>query len=84
MDQTPLSFVINDNKTCDSTGTEEVWCTTGSSGLDKRQCNAQLIIFADGSVLPPLLIFRGEGKHVKIKEKRRWDKQVNVKFQQKA
>ena len=56
MDQTPLSFVKDDNKTCDSTGTEEVWGATGSSGLDKRQCTAQLTIFVDGSVLPPLLI----------------------------
>lgn len=56
MDQTPLPFVMDDNKTCDSTGTEEVWCATESSALDKRQCTAQLTIFVDSSVLPSLLI----------------------------
>lgn len=70
----PLPFVMDDNKTCDSTGTEEVWCATGSSGLDKRQCTAQLKIFAGGIVLPPRLIFRGEGEYIKIEEKRCWDK----------
>ena len=56
MDQTPLPFVMDDNKTCDSTGTEEVCCATESSGLDKRQYTAQLTIFVDSSVLPSLLI----------------------------
>ena len=75
---------MNDNKTYDSTGAEDSWCTTESSGLDKRQYTAQLTIFADGSVLPPLLIFRGESKHVKLEEERRCNKRVIVKFQQKT
>ena len=83
-DQTPLPFVMDDNKTYESKGAEEVWCVTGASGLDKRQCTAQLTIFADGSVLPPLLIFRGQGKRIKTEERRRWDQRVKVTFQPNA
>ena len=84
MDQTPLPFVMDDNKTYESKGAEEVWCVTGASGLDKRQCTAQLTIFADSSVLPPLLIFRGQGKRIKTEERRRWDQRVKVTFQPNA
>ena len=84
MDQTPPPFVMDDNKTYESKGAKEVWCVTGASGLDKRQCTAQLTIFADGSVLPPLLIFRGQGKRIKTEERRRWDQGVKVTFQPNA
>ena len=67
---------MEDCKTYDSTGAKEVCCATGSSGIDKRSCTAQLKTFADGSVLPPLLIFKGEGKRIMIEEKRRWDIRV--------
>ena len=65
MDQTPLPFVMDDNKTYESKGAEEVWCVTGASGFNERQCTAQLTIFADGSVLPPLQSFQGQGKRIK-------------------
>lgn len=49
MDQTPLPFIMmikkwmamkmDDNKTFDSTGVEEVWCATGNSGLDSALPN---------------------------------------------
>lgn len=64
-------FVTGDNKTFDSTGAKEIRCATGSSGLYERQCTAQLTTFADGSILPTLLNFRGENKHIKIEEKPR-------------
>ena len=63
---------MDDNKTYDGTRAEKVWFATGSSGLDKRLCTAWLTILADGRVQPRLLIFRGEGKRIKIEEKRRW------------
>ena len=56
MDQIPLPFVLEDNKSYDTKGVDEVWCGTGQSGLDKRQCTVQLTVFAHGSTrLPPLI-----------------------------
>ena len=34
MDQTPLPFVLDDGKTYASKESSEVWCVSGSSGLD--------------------------------------------------
>ena len=48
MDQTPLPFVLNDGRTYDTTGAEEVWCSSGASDLDKWQCRVQLTVFGDG------------------------------------
>ena len=62
MDQTPLPFVLDDGKTYADKGSSEVWCASGSSGLDKRQCTVQLTIFADGVPrVHPLVIFRKKG-----------------------
>ena len=61
MDQTPLPFVLDDGKTYSVAGAKEVWCATGATGLDKRQCTAQLTIFADGiSRVRPTIIFVGK------------------------
>ena len=81
MDQTPLPFVMDDGKTYDKTGSSEVWVASGSSGLEKRQCTVQLTIFADGTTMMPLIIFRGKGLRIKVAEKRAWDKRVKVMFQ---
>ena len=84
-DQTPLPFVLDDGKSYDSTGAKEVWCSNASSGLDKRQCTVQLIIFADGvSRVRPTIIFRGQEKRISPKEKRSWDSRVTMMFQTKA
>ena len=59
MDQTGSSFIIDDGKTYDSKGSKDVWCKSGQSGLDKRQCTVQLTVFVDGVPPPrikPLLI----------------------------
>ena len=82
MNQTPLLFVLEDNKTCDTKGVAEVWCATGQSGLDKRQCTVQLTVFADGSAR--LIIFKGKGLRISAEEKRKWDKRVAVTFQKSA
>ena len=84
MDQTPLPFVLDDGKTYDKTGVDEVWCASGASGLDKRQCTVQLTIFADGGTLMPLIIFRGQGMRINAAEKKAWDKRVKVMFQTNA
>ena len=36
MDQTPLPLLLDDGKTYVDKGSSEVWCVSGSSGLDKR------------------------------------------------
>ena len=70
MDQTPLSFVMDDGKTYNQTGLKKIWCTSGSSGLEKWQCTVQLTIFADGvSHIRPLVIFGGKGLHIRDEEK---------------
>ena len=60
MDQTPLPFVLDDGKTYASKGSSEVWCVSGSSGLDTRQCSVQLAIFADGVPRVVRLLYFGE------------------------
>ena len=64
IDQIPLLFVMDDNRTYEKTGAEEVWVASGQSGLEKRQCTVQLTNFADGSALLLLLIFRGKGLRI--------------------
>ena len=55
-----------------------------SSGLDKRQATLQLCFGADGEQnVKPALIFRGKGR-VATEEKEKYDKGVDVYFQQNA
>ena len=85
MDQTPLPFVMDDGKTYNQTGSKEIWCASGSSGLEKRQCTVQLTIFADVvSRVRPLVIFRDKSLRIKAEEKRKWDKWVKMLFQKNA
>ena len=85
MNQTPLPFVPDDGKIYADKGSSEVWCVSGSSRLDKRQCSAQLTIFADGvSRVRQLVIFRGKGLRITRKEQEAWDRRVQVAFQPKA
>ena len=48
MDQTPLSFILDDGKTYTDTNDKDVICKTRPSGLDKRQYTLQITVFADG------------------------------------
>ena len=85
MDQTPLPFVLEDNRTYDSVGAKEIWVRSGQSGLDKRQCSVQLTVFGDRVCrLRPTLIFQGKGLRISKEEKSNWDKRVKVFFQEKA
>ena len=80
----PLPFVIDDNRTYEMTGADKVWIASGQSGLEKFQCNIQLTIFANGSALPPLLIFHGKWLQINPAEKKQWDRRIKVSFQPKA
>ena len=81
MDQTPLTFGLDDRKTCDKKGVKEVWAQSGPSGLDKRQATVQLTVFADGAIF---VIFRGKGLRISAKEKQSYDRRVKFMYQEKA
>ena len=85
MDQTGSSLITDDGKTYETTNSKDVWCKSGQSGLDKRQCTVQVSVFADGIPrIRLLLIFRGQGLRIKNSEKEQWDKRVTVQFQKNA
>ena len=60
MDQTPLSFVMDDNKTYENVDANGFLIASVQSGFDKRQWTVQLTIFAEGITLPSLLIVNGK------------------------
>ena len=65
-----MTFVLDDNKTCDKKEAEEVWITRDQSFLKKRQCTIQLTVFADGKRFPPIIIFRGQVLRINAAEKK--------------
>ena len=70
VDQTPLPFSFTNGGTYNDTGDKTVWVRSGASGLDKRQCTAQITLFADGVPrVKPLLIFKGKGQRITLREK---------------
>lgn len=70
VDQTPLPFTFASGGTYADTGDKTVWVRGGASSLDKRQCTAQITLFADGVPrVKPLLIFKGKGKRITLREK---------------
>ena len=67
MDWTPLPFSFTNGGTYADTGDK---VRGGASGLEKRQCAAQITLFADGEPrVKPLLIFKGKGKRISFREK---------------
>ena len=85
VDQTPLPFTFTKGSTYADTGDKTVWVRGGASGLDKRQCTAQLTVFADGEPrVKPLLVFRGTGKRISLAERVQYDRRVAVQFQPNA
>ena len=48
MDQTPFLFVLDNNKTYDKKGVEEMLNASDQSSLEKRQCTIQLTVFTEG------------------------------------
>ena len=74
MDQTPLPFVMDNEKTFPDKGSSEVWCSTHGSDRYERQCSVQLTTFADGKPqVKHLVIFRGKGLRSKSQEHDAWD-----------
>ena len=68
IDQVPLPFVIDQDKTYDITGTKQVWVSQPSTGLDKRQATLQLCIRAGGEQnVKPEIIFRGKVMCLQLK-----------------
>ena len=50
VDQVPLPFVIDQDKTYGVTGNKQVWVSQPSTGLDKRQAMLQLCMRAEGEL----------------------------------
>ena len=86
MNQTPLQLFFNTKgATYTEKGKKSVWTRTTGEGHDKRPCNVQLTIFANGEPrIKPLLIFKGTGQRIPDREKRQYDPRVVVKFQEYA
>lgn len=73
--------MIDQDKTYEMKGSEQVWVSQPSSGLDKRQATLQLCIRAEGQQsVKPGIVFRGKGK-VSTEEKAQYDVGVGVYFQ---
>ena len=51
MDQTPLLLVLEDNKTYNTKGADEIQCLSGQSGLDKHQWTVRLSNTWDEKIL---------------------------------
>ena len=83
VDQVPLPFVVGQDTTYETSGSEQVWVSQPSSGLEKRQATLQLCIRASSEqTVKPSIIFTGKGN---IKdEKSNYDKRVDVYFQKHA
>ena len=81
IDQVPLPFVVDRDKTYDVRGSKQVWVSQPSSGLDKRQATLQLCIRAEGAQhVKPAIVFRGKG-NVSSAEKTKHDHDVDVCLQ---
>ena len=44
MDQTPLPFAMDDNRTYETTGADNGWIPSSQSDLEKHRCTVQLTI----------------------------------------
>ena len=84
VDQVPLPFVVEQDKTYEFEGNKQVWISQPGSGLDKRQATLQLCIKAEGEqTVKPAIIFRGKG-NVLSAEQEKYDADVHVYFQSNA
>ncbi len=88
MDQVPLPFIQELDRTYEQKGAKRVWIKQpGSGSLSKRQ--ATLILTLCSAEDPELqvkpgLIFRGTGARIAASERAAYDKRVDVFFQPKA
>ena len=73
--------MIDQDKTYEIKGSEQVWVSQSSSGLDRRQATLQLCIRAEGQQnVKPAIVFRGKG-NASAEEKGQYDEGVDVYFQ---
>ena len=81
VDQVPLPFVVDQDRTYADKGAQSVWIAQPGSGLEKRQATLQLVIRPEGEQsVKPTIVFRGLGK-ISPKEAQEYDKRVHVLFQ---
>ena len=84
MDQVPLPFVVDQDKTYADKGSKQVWVPQPASGLEKRQATLQLCIRASGEqTIKPAIVFRGKG-NITSDEVAKYNKRVDVYFQVKG
>ena len=84
VDQVPLPFVVDQDRTYADKGDQSVWIAQPGSGLEKRQATQQLVIRPEGEQsVKPTIVFRGLGK-ISPKEAQEYDKCVHVLFQKNA
>ncbi len=85
MDQTPMPFALWAGKTLANKGDKQVWVKNPKSVDEKRFCSVHLTVFGDGKHrVKPLVIFRGQGKRLTLKERAQWHSGVKVEFQTNA
>ena len=78
VDQVPLPFVVNQDKTYADKGSKQVWVSQPASGLEKHQATLQLCIRASGKqTIKPAIVFRGKG-NITLDELAKYDKRVDV------
>ena len=76
VDQVPVPFVNEQDKTYETLGATQVWVSQPSAGLDKRQATLQLCIRATGVQNDkPALVFTGKG-NVSNEEKKSMTKEL--------
>lgn len=70
MDETPMYFDMAFNTTIEKKGTKSVSIHT--TGAEKRHLTVVLAVSADGSMLPPFMIFKGKRKLKNLSVPRGW------------
>jgi hypothetical protein len=86
MDESPGHFNNSSTTTYEDKGADSVWVAhkAGSGGKVRRDFTIVLTHDMNGVLLPPTLIFRGQGKLLKKDEVEQWDKECHVLWQEKA
>ena len=69
---------MDQDKTYEIAGNNQVWISQSGSGLGKRQATLQLCIRAEGQqTVKPAIIFRGKG-NISTEERDKYDNDVDV------
>ena len=80
MDQVPLPFVVDQDKTYADKDSKQVWVSLPASDLEKRQ----FCIRPSGEqIIKPAIVFRGK-ENITSDELAKYDKRVDVYFQDKG